>query len=85
MKVKIEVDGIVKFSHDNFDDLINVYGDNLSQEFDLELYTIPAAIRKVLKVTKLREIVEIRCKRKDKLIDHFDENSIFKKEYFENF
>lgn len=83
MRVKIEVDGEEKFSHGSFDDL-KEYNDTDSQTFDLELYTVPSVIRKVLKITKLQEIVEVKCSRKDKLTDHFD-NPVFSHEWLGSF
>lgn len=50
----------------------------------MEIYTIPAIVRKVLKTTKLNEVVEIKSTKKDKLTDHFDD-SVFKKEWLLNF
>jgi hypothetical protein len=56
VKVKIELDGKEVFSHGEFDNLIN-YDDSNCSKYDLELYTVPSMIRKILKTTKLREIV----------------------------
>jgi hypothetical protein len=41
--------------------------------YDLEDYTLPAVIRKLLKTTKKHQIRSVRCKRKDKLTDHLDD------------
>ena len=47
---------------------------------------MPGVVRKMLKITKPYEIVQITCMRKDKLVDHLpDAHEIFKHEYFENF
>jgi hypothetical protein len=59
-------------------------GDEEVQKFDLEEYSVPGIIRKILKTTKLREVVEVRTTRKDKLLTHFDDTPCFKKEWFEN-
>lgn len=107
MKVKIEIDGEVKFCHDNFEKLDYgimtrdhqngdedeeqvveepVIGDNELERFDLEEYTVPGIIRKILKTTKLREVVQIRTTRKDKLSTHFDEEGkCFKKDILLSF
>lgn len=46
--------------------------------YDLEDYTLPALIRKLLKTTKKHEIRSVRCTRKDKLTDHLDDpNGVF--------
>lgn len=82
MRVKIVVDGEEKFNHGCFDNLADV-NDCTVQKYDLEEYTVPAVIRKILKTTKLREIVEVRCKQTDKLLDNFDDH-IFNKEFFKN-
>ena len=49
-------------------------------------------MRKILRTTKLFEIVQITCKRKDKLTDHLPDEEepttgggIFKHEWLENF
>lgn len=61
-----------------------VAGDTLV--WDLEEFQVPGVIRKMLKTTKPYEIVQIKCKRKDKMLDHLpDAHGIFKHEYFENF
>jgi len=42
---------------------------------------VPSLIRKILKTTKLREVVQVRTTRKDKLVNYFDEDALcFKKE-----
>ena len=52
--------------------------------YDLEDYTIPAVIRKLLKTTKRTQIRSVRCKRKDKLTDHLnDPNGVFTLDRFE--
>lgn len=52
--------------------------------YDLEDYTIPALVRKLLKTTKRTQIRSVRCKRKDKLTDHLDDpNGVFTLERFE--
>jgi hypothetical protein len=38
-------------------------------KYDLEDFTVPAVVRRVLKKTKLKEIVEIRTRRADVLTD----------------
>ena len=43
----------------------------------MEEYQIPAVVRRVLKTSKLREVVEIISSRRDKLIDQFEGSPIF--------
>jgi len=91
VKVKIEIDGEVKFIHDNFDKLDYsslqekddddeeeerkevVFPENELERFDFDEYTVPSVISKILKTTKLKEVVQVRTTRKDKLSSHFDE------------
>ena len=91
VKVKIEIDGEVKFCHENFDQLDYSIltevvdgeeevvepeiGENELERFDLDEYSVPGMIRKILKTTKLREVVQVRTTRKDKLSTHFDEEA----------
>ena len=89
LRVKIEVDGEVKedmFKIGKIEEFNTevVAGDCLV--YDLEEYQVPGVVRKMLKITKPYEIVQITCTRKDKLIDHLpDAHGIFKHEHFENF
>jgi hypothetical protein len=52
--------------------------------YDLELYNVPAVVKKVLRIQKNREIMEIRTTRKDKLTAYFDDE-IFKQEWLSSF
>jgi len=55
-----------------------------SATYDLEQYEVPAALRKILKKTKLHEIVVVTCKEENhpKLTDHLpDPNNIFRTEW----
>ena len=89
LRVKIEVDGETKedmFKIGQIEEFGTevVAGDCLV--FDLEEYQVPGVVRKMLKITKPYEIVQIKCQRKDKLTDHLpDVQGIFRHEYFENF
>lgn len=89
LRVKIEVDGELKedmFKIGQIEEFNTevVAGD--CHVYDLEEYQVPGVVRKMLKITKPFEIVQITCKRKDKLIDHLpDAHGIFKHEHFENF
>lgn len=96
MKVKIEIDGEVKFCHNNFEKIdysILVPKDDDEDEdedgktheepvfpvgefekFDLDEYTVPSVVSRILKTTKLREAVQVRTTRKDKLSTHFEED-----------
>jgi len=78
LRIKIVVDGVEKFNHGDFDDLFNT-NDKNCKKYDLEEYIVPSVIRKILKTTKLREIVEITCRKKEKLVGAF-EDDIFTKE-----
>lgn len=68
MKVSIEIAGQVVFSHPDLDEL-NPASESDCARIDLDLYTVPAVIRKVLKTTKVKEQVQVKCSRKDKMID----------------
>ena len=60
--------------------------DDELERFDLEDFTVPGIIRKILKTTKLREVVQVRTTRKDKLSTHFEEdNKCFRKELLLSF
>lgn len=89
LKVSIEIDGVQVFCHK--DPLTTTIPDEEGKEaseyfasYDLEEYTIPAVIRKLLKTTKKYQIRSVRCKRMDKLTDHMDDpNGVFKLAHFE--
>ena len=103
--MKIEVDGELKFTHNNFDQLDYtvlrkirneedeevdeeepIFPENEFERYDLEEYTVPSIIRKILKTTKLREVVQVRTTRKDKFVNYFDEDSkCFNKEILTSF
>jgi len=69
LKVKIVVDGVEKYCSPNFEEL-EVWEEGVHVlKYDLEEYTVPAVVRRVLKKTKLKEIVEIRTNRLEKLTD----------------
>lgn len=53
-------------------------------KFDLENYTVPAMIRRILKTMKLREVIQIRTTRVDKLLTHFDEAACFSHNLFKD-
>jgi hypothetical protein len=81
IKVKIEVDGDIKYCSPNFEEL-EVWEEGIDcLRYDLEEYTIPSVLRRVLKKTKLKEIVEVKTTKIDKLNDHFDDE-VFSKSYF---
>jgi len=55
--------------------------------YDLEEYTVPAIVRKVLKIQKPYEIIQIKClKNNERLLDHMDDeqNGVFRTEWFES-
>lgn len=87
LRVKIEIDGETKI--DQFE--VGVLEDSIeiiageSSPYDLEEYTIPAAVRKVMKIQKTTEVMQIKCTSNAKLIDHIDDeaNGVFKREWFE--
>lgn len=57
-----------------------------SSEYDLEDYTIPGALRKLLKITKPFEVVQLKCLKNDRLTDSMEDEThgVFKQEWFEN-
>lgn len=57
-----------------------------SSSYDLEEYMVPAAVRKVLKIQKPYEIIQIKCMNNERLLDHMDDevNQVFKREWFES-
>lgn len=57
-----------------------------SSEYDLEEYTVPGALRKLLKITKPLEVVQMKCTKNDRLVDQMDDEThgVFKLEWFEN-
>ena len=88
LRIKIDVDGETKvdqFKIGMIEQVEIIAGENTL--YDLEEYEVPAVIRKILKITKPAEMVQVMCiGRVDKLTDHNeDKNGIFKHEYFENF
>jgi hypothetical protein len=93
LKVSIEIDGRNVFCHKDplSTDLSSIEEFKEGQKaneylacYDLEDYTIPALVRKLLKTTKRTQIRSVRCKRKDKLTDHLDDpNGVFTLERFE--
>ena len=89
LRVKIDIDGETKI--DQFEvgtveeaQIEIIAGD--SSSYDLEDYTVPAAVRKVLKIQKPYEIMHIKCLKNELLLDHMDdeENGVFKREWFES-
>jgi tetratricopeptide (TPR) repeat protein len=44
-------------------------------KYDLEEYTLPPVIRKVLKTSKMGEVFEIRTSRKDKIVPAFPDSN----------
>jgi hypothetical protein len=58
LKIKLEVDGEIKFCHEEPTSEVGKAGENEFQAaYDLEEYKLPAIIRKILRTTKLFEIV----------------------------
>ena len=75
--LKLEIDDEVAF--DNFNGGEPVI-------YDLEAYQCPAVLRRVLKMSKLEDVVEIKSKNKNKLLDHMrDTQGIFDKEKMAKF
>lgn len=76
--LKLQIDGVTTF--DNFDSPKNPV------VYDLEAYQCPAVLRRVLKITKLEELVEIKSKNRRKLLDHMeDKQGIFDKDKMSGF
>lgn len=87
--MSIEIDGQVAFAHK---EPLSIELKQSSEEerkhlelsneyyahYDLEDYTLPALMRKLLKTTKRHQVRSVRCRRKDKLTDHLDDpNGVF--------
>lgn len=89
LKVSIEIDGVLVFCHKDplttsLPDEETKTGSEYFASYDIEDYTIPAVIRKLLKTTKRHQVRSVRCKRKDKLIEHLDDpNGVFTLARFE--
>ena len=47
---------------------------------------MPGAVRKVLKITKPYEVIQIKCIKNERLVDHLEDerHGVFKREWFEN-
>lgn len=73
----------MKFQHGDFYNLEDTNEGNFKR-YDLEQYYVPAVIRKCLKTTKKKEIMQVECKNIAKLTDHFDDD-VFKKEWLSSF
>ena len=79
--MKIEIDGAVRFCHKNFNDLEAVEDGEEAQKYDLEEYTLPPVVRKILRGTKLNEVVFVKSTRADKLTPQFEDASgVFSKD-----
>lgn len=80
------VDGVEKISHKGAVDFDNLdqFSEEDCQRYDLEECMVPAVVRKVLKNTKLREVMQVRCSREDKLVSTFDDD-VFRNEWFRAF
>lgn len=61
MKVRIEIDGVIKFEHPKFDNLIEIEVGVDAAKYDLEEYFLPPVVRRILKTTKPTEVTQIRC------------------------
>ena len=103
VKVKVEIDGEVRFAHEKFEKLDyaplqeeaeegeerkeeEAVPENEVEKFDFDEYAIPSVVSRILKTTKLKEVVQVRTTRKDKLDSHFDEETkCFKKELLTSF
>ena len=99
MKVSVEIDGQVVFHHkeplsidlpkpkqedDDEETKEPLKTNEFYATYNLEDYTIPAVIRKLLKTTKRFQVRTVRCSRKDKLTDHLDDiNGVFSLEKLE--
>ena len=79
------IDGELKFIHNSFED-INAFAEkDMYSLYAMDEYLLPSVLRKILKTTKRKEIVEVTTTRKDKLIPHFeDESGVFNKQMFED-
>lgn len=84
IKVSIKVDGVEKFAHKDMLECDIINDPESCARFDLEEYTVPSVIRKILKTTKLFEVVQVRCRNIFKLTDHLDDG-LFKHDLFMGF
>ena len=76
LHIKLEIDGQCKFDNFNSEPLL----------YDLEEYQMPAVLRRVVKITKLQDVVEIRSSCRNKLLDHLDDpHGVFKLAELEKF
>ena len=77
MRIKIDVDGETKvdqFKIGMIEQVEIIAGENTL--YDMEEYEIPAVIRKIVKITKPAEIVQVMCiGRSDKLTDHSEDKN----------
>lgn len=75
MKIKVEIDGVVKYEHGGLSDDITLGEVDLTNaaKYDLELYHLPPILRKILKTTKQFEVVQVRTTRKDKAAPLIDD------------
>jgi len=83
VKVQLTVDGI-QIHSDEFDYSPSADKECSGTEFDLFAYTLPACVRRLLKITKLFEIQEIITTDKARVSDHFD-NPMFPLDSLANF
>lgn len=88
LRVKIEIDGETKLDQFEVGTVeecqVEIIGGG-SSCYDLEEYTVPAIVRKVLKIQKPYEIMQIKCLKNERLLDHMDDeqNGVFRTEWFE--
>ena len=86
VKVRIQIDGQVKFEHPRFDDLSEIEVGVDVAKYDMEEYQVPPVITKLLKTTKMNEVFQIRTTRKDKALSYFkDSNNIFDNDLISSF
>lgn len=65
LKVKVEVDGELRFCHNDLEGRELVEDTAFQALYDLEQYSVPACVRKALKVAKVFELVELRIAKSD--------------------
>jgi hypothetical protein len=86
VKVKLEVDGELKYEDPRFDDLSELEVGVDCHKYDLEEYHLPPVLRRVLKTSKQGEVFQIRTSRRGKLLPAFsDPAGIFTREVLEAF
>jgi hypothetical protein len=76
VKVRIEVDGALKYEHPNFERLQEIEVGPEAAKYDLEDYFLPPVLRRIIKTSKPLEVFQVRCTSKArlaKIVPYFDD------------